>query len=118
MADAKLLRDTLVGRYQVAEDQVSLLTDEGLMRLKQGTAEQLGRIGPGGKLLMFFAGHACEDENGQPLYNSRLGGHRGADNGQAKPMPTYATKSGAGLITAPLGVRMFAVSVPQQSPLS
>ena len=65
VADARLLRDTLVGRYQTADDQVSLLTDESLARLKQGTTEQLGRIGPDGKLLMFFAGHACQDENGK-----------------------------------------------------
>ncbi len=54
VADAKLLRDTLVGRYQVAEDQVSLLTDESLARLKQSIAEQLGRIGPDGKLHHVF----------------------------------------------------------------
>ncbi len=65
LADAKLLRDTLVGRYQAAEDQVSLLTDESLVRLEQSIPERLGRIGPEGKLLMFFAGHACKDENGK-----------------------------------------------------
>jgi serine/threonine-protein kinase len=65
VADATLLRDTLVGRYRVSEDQVSLWTDESLARLEQSIPERLGRIGPDGKLLVFFAGHACRDENGK-----------------------------------------------------
>jgi serine/threonine-protein kinase len=65
VADAKLLRDTLVARYRVFEDQVSLLTDESLTRLEQNISERLGRIGPDGRLLMFFAGHAFKDENGK-----------------------------------------------------
>ncbi len=63
--DAKLLRDTLVGRYRVPEAQVSLLTDENLVRWKRVIPNQLAKIGADDKVVVFFAGHAYKDEDGK-----------------------------------------------------
>jgi serine/threonine-protein kinase len=65
VADAKLLRDTLVGRRQIPEDQVLLVTDESRLRLEQSISARLGQIGSDDKLLVFFAGHAYKDEKGK-----------------------------------------------------
>ena len=65
VADAKLLQDALVGRYQVPADQVLMLTDESRARLEQSIPEYLGRIAPEGKLLVFFSGHAYKDSDGK-----------------------------------------------------
>ena len=65
VADAKLLHDELVGRYQVPADQVALLTDESRARLEQSIPERLGRAGTDGKLLLYFAGQAYKDDSGK-----------------------------------------------------
>ena len=62
VADAKLLRDTLVGRYQVPDDQVLLLTDENLPSLQKGIPERIGRIGADHHLLVFISGHAYTND--------------------------------------------------------
>ena len=68
LADAKLLRDALVGRYQVPADQVLSLTDESLVRLEQSIPDRLGRIGADGKLLVYVAGHAYKDDDGSVYF--------------------------------------------------
>ena len=64
VADAELLRSTLVKRYQVPASQALLLTDVSLVRLEQGTTELLGRPGAASKLVVYFAGHAYQDDKG------------------------------------------------------
>lgn len=65
VADAKLLRDSLVGRYQVPDDQMSLLTNESLERLKQSIPDRLAQITADAKLVVYFAGHAYRDMDGK-----------------------------------------------------
>lgn len=62
VADASLLRDALVDRYQVPEDQALLLTNEGLARLQQSIPAGLGRVPFDGTLLVFVASHAYKDD--------------------------------------------------------
>jgi hypothetical protein len=68
LEDARLLRDALVKRYQVPSDQAMVLTDESLVRLEQGVPDRLRRIGPDGKLIVYLAGHAYQDEDGQVYF--------------------------------------------------
>jgi len=65
VADATLLRDTLVTRYWVPDAQALLLIDESLLRLKDRIPRQLAKIGAEGRLLVYFAGHAYQDEQGR-----------------------------------------------------
>lgn len=62
--DATLLRETLIGRYRVPEQQALLLADESLVRVRQGTAEHLASAGPGDEVIVYFAGHAFRDRDG------------------------------------------------------
>ena len=64
LADAKLLGETLVKRYQVPAEQVLTLADENLVRLEQSIPDRLKQIGPEAKLIVFFSGHAYKDEQG------------------------------------------------------
>lgn len=64
VADAILLRDTLIGRHQMASEQVFLLTNENLTRLQQAIPETLSRIGSDAKLIVFLGGHAYQDDDG------------------------------------------------------
>jgi hypothetical protein len=65
VGDATLLREVMVKRYWVPDTQALLLLDESLARLKDRTRQQLRKIGTDGKLLVYFAGHAYEDPQGQ-----------------------------------------------------
>ncbi len=64
VADARLLRDTLTSRYKVPATQTLLLGDESLVRLEQGIPDFLRRLGPADQLLVYFAGHAYQDDQG------------------------------------------------------
>ncbi|MBU4270547.1 MAG: serine/threonine protein kinase [Planctomycetes bacterium] len=64
-ADAKLLRDALVGRYKVPADQTLTLADESLVRLEQSIPDFLGRLGADDKLLVYVAGRAYKTEDGK-----------------------------------------------------
>lgn len=65
VADARLLRDRLVKRYRVPANQALLLADVSLVRLEQGTAGLLRRVRAEDKVIVYFAGHAYRDEDGQ-----------------------------------------------------
>jgi hypothetical protein len=65
VGDATLLRDTLVKRYWVPDTQVLLLTDESRVGLRDKISQRLGKIGADGMLLVYLAGHAYEDAQGQ-----------------------------------------------------
>jgi len=62
--DATLMRETLIGRYRVPEQQALLLADESLVRLRQGIPEHLASAGPGDEVIVYFAGHAFRDRDG------------------------------------------------------
>ena len=62
--DAKLLRESLVGRYRVPADQAVLITDPSQVRLQQGLPEVLGRVKAEDEVLVYYAGHACRDKDG------------------------------------------------------
>lgn len=65
VADAKLLHDSLVSRYQTSADQVLLLTDDSLVRLQQGILDRLAKLAADSKLLVFVTGHAYRNEEGK-----------------------------------------------------
>lgn len=65
VGDATLLHDTLTKRYWVPRTQALVLTDEGLGRLKSKILQQLGKIGPDGRLLVYLASHAYRDDEGE-----------------------------------------------------
>jgi serine/threonine-protein kinase len=62
--DAKLLRDSLVGRYRVPADQAVIIADPSQVRLQQGLPEVLTRVKAEDEVLVYFAGHACRDKDG------------------------------------------------------
>jgi len=62
--DATLLREALVGRYRVPEQQALLLADESLPRLHRAIAERLAAAGAGDEVIVYFAGHAFRDQDG------------------------------------------------------
>jgi serine/threonine-protein kinase len=64
VADATLLADVLVKRYKVPADQAALFVDESRLRLDQGIAERLAKIGEKDSLLVYLGGHACKDDQG------------------------------------------------------
>lgn len=63
--DARMVRDALVKRYAVPEDQAVLLTDESLVRLEQAIPPILAQAKPGDTLIVYFAGHAYRDTQGK-----------------------------------------------------
>ncbi len=67
VADAELLQDVLIKRYAVPRQNAKLLTDESQVRLEQVVPEWLGKIGPEGKVIVYFAGHAYR-RDGQQVY--------------------------------------------------
>ena len=71
-ADAELLSAALVNRYQVPQDQITLLTNENLLQLERGISDRLGLIGADGKLVVFFSGHACKDADGVVYLGRRI----------------------------------------------
>ena len=64
LADAKLLGETLVKRYQVPAEQILLLADESLVRLEQSIPDRLKQVGADAKLIVYFSGHAYKDDQG------------------------------------------------------
>jgi len=64
VADAKLLEQTLVGRYAVPANQVLLLADPSQVRLEQGVTGLLDRVKPDDEVILYFAGHAYRDDQG------------------------------------------------------
>lgn len=62
--DAKLLRDALVKRYQVPDEQVLMLLDENRVRIEQSVPDRLRRAGTDGKVLVYYAGHAYRAVDG------------------------------------------------------
>jgi len=61
VADATVLRETLVKRDRVPPNQALLLTDESQIRLREGISSLFDRIQPNQKLIVYFAGHAYQD---------------------------------------------------------
>lgn len=64
-ADARLVEEMLVKRHAVPKDQVLTLVDPSLVRMEQGIANLLDRVGPDGRLVVYFAGHAYLDDQGK-----------------------------------------------------
>ena len=64
VADATLLGDVLVKRYKVPDDQAVRFLDESRVRLEQGISDRLEKIPAEGKVIVYFAGHACKDDQG------------------------------------------------------
>ncbi len=65
LADATLLRNTLVQRYRLPEEQALLLENPSQVRLEQGVAEILRRLKAGDELIVYIAGHAYRNEDGK-----------------------------------------------------
>jgi serine/threonine-protein kinase len=65
VADAQLVRDRLVRRYRVPDDQALLLANESRVRLEQGIPDLLRRAGEGDNVIVYFAGHAFADTDGK-----------------------------------------------------
>jgi serine/threonine-protein kinase len=81
-ADAKLLADTLVRRYRLPADHAVLMVNDSLVRLEQTFPEQLRAIAADARLIVFFAGHACKDEQGViDLAPKNFDSHRVATTG-------------------------------------
>lgn len=66
--DARRVHQTLVNRYRVPTDQAMLLEDTSRIRLEQEIDGFLARLAaaepPAGQLVVYFAGHAFLDEDG------------------------------------------------------
>jgi len=65
VADARMFRDVLVGRYRVPPEQALLLVDESLVRLEQGIPALLGKLGEKDKVVLYYAGHAYKNNAGK-----------------------------------------------------
>ena len=65
VADAKLLQQTLVDRYRVPSGQVLLLADPSQVRLEQGIPNFFQKVKPKDQVLLYFAGHAYQDDDGK-----------------------------------------------------
>lgn len=65
-ADAKLIQETLVGRYGVSPDKTLLLVDETRVRLEQAIPDWLKKTTIDSELLVFVVGHAYVDEEFNP----------------------------------------------------
>ena len=63
-ADAKLVEEVLVKRHAVPKDQTLALVDPSLVRMEQGIANLLDRVGPDDRLVVYFSGHAYQDDQG------------------------------------------------------
>ena len=65
-ADAARLREVLLKRYRMAPDQVVMIVDSDLAGLEAALPAELSRVGAGGSLLLYWAGHAYVDADGTP----------------------------------------------------
>jgi serine/threonine-protein kinase len=66
-ADARRLFDILTRRYSVSPEQALLLANEQtlLVRLQQAIPNLLGRVTPESQVIVYFAGHAYRNDEGQ-----------------------------------------------------
>jgi uncharacterized caspase-like protein len=64
IADAELLEQALVNRYRVPADQLLPLVDVSQVRLEQGIPNVLQKVQPNDQLILYFAGHAYQDDAG------------------------------------------------------
>ena len=64
-ADAKLLHETLQNRYACSPENTLLLLDETRVRIEQAIPDWLRKSNVGSEVIVFFAGHAYVDDNGQ-----------------------------------------------------
>ena len=64
-SDAKLLHETLQSRYGCQPDNTLLLVDETRVRIEQAIPDWLGKSDIASEVIVFFAGHAYVDDNGQ-----------------------------------------------------
>lgn len=65
IANAQLVRNTLLRRYAVPEKQALLLIDPSRVRLEQGVVDLIKRLGGDDKLIVYYSGHAYRDTNGK-----------------------------------------------------
>lgn len=65
LANAELLRKTLIDRYRVPPSQALLLADVSQVRLEQGIPELLNRVQAYDQLIVYVAGHAYRDDDGK-----------------------------------------------------
>ncbi|MGO8750123.1 MAG: protein kinase domain-containing protein [Thermoguttaceae bacterium] len=63
-ADAQEIRDTLVKRYRVPDNQAVLLLDPTQDMLKKGISELFERVEADSQVVVYFAGHAWRAEDG------------------------------------------------------
>jgi len=62
-ADAELIRDTLLKKYRVPEDQLLSQSDPSRRRLEQQIPDFLPRVEAGSQLIVYFTGHAYLDDS-------------------------------------------------------
>lgn len=67
VADAVLLRNSLVKRYRVPISQAVLMTDENRIRTQEGTKNLFDRINQKGRLVVYFAGSAYQESDGNVI---------------------------------------------------
>ena len=65
LADAALLADVLTKRYRTAADQLRVFNDPSAVTLEREVPDFLKRVGADGRLIVYYAGHACKDARGQ-----------------------------------------------------
>jgi len=63
-ADARSIRDALVSRYAVPDDQATLLIDENRVRVEQAVAQALAEAASAKQLIVYVGGHAYRDDSG------------------------------------------------------
>lgn len=66
-SDARLLADTLQLRYGCGPEQTLLLVDETRVRIEQAIPDWLRKTNANSEVIVFFAGHAFVNEEGQPF---------------------------------------------------
>ena len=66
-SDARLLSETLQLRYGCGPEQTLLLVDETRVRIEQAIPDWLRKTNENSEVIVFFAGHAFVDDDGQPF---------------------------------------------------
>ena len=62
VANARLLQQMLINRYGVPRKQAGLLENASLNQLQESIGQLLGKVGPDGEVIVYFAGHAYQDD--------------------------------------------------------
>jgi len=70
-ADAQLLREKLLARYRVPEDQAVLVTDADRAALEQAAAALLDRARADSQVIVYLAGRATRDAEGRVFLTTR-----------------------------------------------